>query len=85
MVHSRPAVRARRGGKPSCLDYINTPEGLAQVEKAAHNYGTALWHQFHMYGNMVSSLKPYVARYLCQEFNATSVLDPTCGWGGKLL
>lgn len=29
--------------------------------------------------------KATTAKYLCKKYNATSVLDPTAGWGGRML
>jgi 16S rRNA G966 N2-methylase RsmD len=33
----------------------------------------------------ITFFKPTIAKHLCVKFNATSVLDPCAGWGGRML
>ena len=40
---------------------------------------------YRLYKGSINFFKPFTTKYLCKRFNASSVLDPTAGWGGRLL
>ena len=40
---------------------------------------------YSLYGSSVSIFKPLLSKYIYQLFNPSCVLDPTMGWGGRMV
>lgn len=43
------------------------------------------FYEAHRFNQAVVMFKPATAKWIYQKFNATHVLDPTAGWGGRML
>jgi len=41
--------------------------------------------EMHRFNGCIAFFKPMTAKWLYQRFGATKVLDPTAGWGGRML
>lgn len=82
--------KVRVKGAPSLYDKMNDPELLAKLCRQAEKLnrtGTPANRLFeaNRFNNAVVFFKPTTAKWLYKKFGATKVLDPTAGWGGRLL
>jgi len=84
-------LRCERNGKTIYDIYNDSKQWnklLADTQKRNRGGNTAASNVFECYrinqGSVVM-FKAVTARYLYKKYNATSVLDPTAGWGGRML
>lgn len=85
-------MHCRRGRLPTLYEVAANPEQWAQLIASAHarNRGGAsaeanVFECFRVNKGSVVMFKAATARYLYAKYSATSVLDPTAGWGGRML
>lgn len=76
--------------KKSLYDVMNDPETKARLVRNAINFGRTgtLPNRMFEANRMncaVVFFKPTTAMYVYKKYGATKVLDPTAGWGGRLL
>lgn len=62
-------------------------EVIKRKSKNGTHYPTAgeVFETFRINKGCVAIFKPSNAKYIYKKYNATSILDPTAGWGGRLL
>jgi DNA modification methylase len=85
-------LKCRRQDGKNIYDTWNDPQQreklFADTEKRNRGGATAAGNVFECYrinrGSVVM-FKATTAKYLYKKYKATSVLDPTAGWGGRLL
>lgn len=78
-------LKASRRGMKAPKEILDDPVRRAIIEKKAEQLGQKPHQILGIYCGLVSSFRPMTAKYLCRRFNATSVLDPCAGWGGRLV
>jgi hypothetical protein len=77
-------------GRPSMYDIMNDDflyEGLYARARQLDRTGSLANRLFEAerFNGAVVFFKPTTAKWLFKRFGATAVLDPTAGWGGRLL
>jgi len=82
--------KVRIKGAPSLYDKMHDAEMLAKLYRQAEKLnrtGTPANRLFeaNRFNNAVVFFKPTTAKWLYKKFGATKVLDPTAGWGGRML
>jgi 16S rRNA G966 N2-methylase RsmD len=55
------------------------------IQKKSQNINYNIYHFYTLYMNSVSLFKPLISKYLYQIYKPTCILDPTMGWGGRML
>lgn len=82
---------SREDGK-TIYDFYNDPvewskliEQTRQRNRGGKTSAANIFECFRINKGAVVMFKSTTAKYLYQKYNATSVLDPTAGWGGRLL
>ena len=85
-------IKCHREGGDTIYDIYNSKEKWDKLIESARkrNRGgrTAagnVYECFRINLGSVVMFKSTTAKYLYQKYNATSVLDPTAGWGGRML
>ena len=85
-------IKCHREGGDTIYDIYNSKEKWNKLIESARkrNRGgrTAagnVYECFRINLGSVVMFKSTTAKYLYQKYNATSVLDPTAGWGGRML
>lgn len=82
--------KTRVGKRPSLFEIMNDDELYAKLYKNAMklkrtgNLANRLF-EAERYNGAVVFFKPTTAKYIYKKFGATQVLDPTAGWGGRML
>ena len=87
-------VRGNKGYR-KLEDWFETPELANElwrqtVQRNRRNKGnksspTDVYECHRLNNGAIVSFKPSTAKYIYKLFNATNVLDPTAGWGGRML
>jgi hypothetical protein len=44
-----------------------------------------IYDSFRIYQGSISQFKPVIAKYIYNKYDCNSILDPSMGWGGRLL
>lgn len=85
-------LRCRRGTNKTIYELWEDKEEreklISQTLKKNRGGRTAagnVWECFRINKGSVVMFKATTAKYLYKKFGATSVLDPTAGWGGRML
>lgn len=85
-------LRCRRGTAKTIYELWEDKEEreklISQTLKKNRSGKTAagnVWECFRINKGSVVMFKATTAKYLYKKFGATSVLDPTAGWGGRML
>jgi hypothetical protein len=60
-------------------------QNLFKANSNTRLYETNLYDIFRLYFGSVNIFKPVIAMEIYNKFKPTSVLDPTMGWGGRLM
>ena len=82
--------KTRANKKPSMFEIMNDDEKyekLCMKLKSLKRTGTLANRLFEAerFNSAVVFFKPTTAKYIYQKFGAKQVLDPTAGWGGRML
>ena len=87
-------VRGNKGYR-KLEDWFETPELADELwrqtvhrnrrDKAPIPSPTDVYECHRLNNGAIVSFKPSTAKYIYKLFNATNVLDPTAGWGGRML
>ena len=82
--------RVRVSNKKSLYEKMNDEDEyrkLYEKTQRLQRTGTLANRLFeaHRFNNPVVLFKPSTAKFLYKKFGATKVLDPTAGWGGRML
>jgi len=82
--------KVRVNNKLSLYEKMNIPEEYQKIYANAQKLnrtGTLANRIFeaNRFNNAVVFFKPSTAKYIYKKFGATKVLDPTAGWGGRML
>jgi len=77
-------------GKPTLFDTMNDDRLYAKLCEKAEKLGRTgtlanRLFEAERFNGAVVFFKPSTAKWLYKKFGATAVLDPTAGWGGRLL
>ena len=65
--------------------YINSYIAFYE-KKHKKKIGVNGWYDlFRLYFGTISLFKPITAMYIYNKYKPTNILDPTCGWGGRLV
>ena len=82
----------RRHNKKHLFDLFHNPTDYEQliqstIKKNRKNRIPAndIFECYRMNTGSISIFKPSTAKYIYKKYNATKVLDPTAGWGGRML
>jgi hypothetical protein len=79
-------MKARRKDKSrSPIEKMDNQRDKESLELRASHHGQKVKDIIGKYGGLVSSFKPIHAKYIASYFKAKTCLDPTMGWGGRLL
>jgi hypothetical protein len=78
-------LKASKRGRRPPVEWLEDPDRRQQLEDKAKHHGQQIRHIIGLYGGLVSSFRPIFAKYLCQRYGGTSVVDISAGWGGRLL
>jgi hypothetical protein len=84
-------LRTRVVGKKKILEEILLDdEEYAKLERNVEKLGRTgtkanRFFEAYRFNQAVVFFKPSVAKWIYKKFNATHVLDPTAGWGGRML
>lgn len=78
-------LKASRRGRKSPYEMLNNPADRAYLEGKAKQLSQKLHSILGLYAGLVPSFRPLHAKYLCYRFNASCLLDPCGGWGGRML
>jgi hypothetical protein len=85
-------LKCRRKDGKTIYDIYNDPEAwdklIDSTKKRNRGGRTAAGNVFECFRINLGSVvmfKSTTAKYLYKKYNATSVLDPTAGWGGRML
>lgn len=69
--------------------YKETPSYLRLYEYAKNNEGLnhyqSLYRIFNLYFGSINNFKPIIAKKLYLKLKPTTILDVSCGWGGRCL
>ena len=79
--------KTRFENKPSLCEVLADPELSAQLYKHTSTKTRLEVNMPQAFSRMnpVCFMKPSVAKFIYTKFGATKVLDPTAGWGGRML
>jgi len=55
------------------------------IKEKSQNIDNNIFHFYTLYMVSVSLFKPLISKYIYQIYNPTCILDPTMGWGGRML
>ena len=87
-------VRGNKGYR-KLEDWFETPELANELwrqtiqrnrrKKGNKSSPTDVYECHRLNNGAIVSFKPSTAKYIYKLFNATNVLDPTAGWGGRML
>jgi len=81
--------KTKRKNKLSLFEIYNTPEELEKLDQQVrkrNRTGTLNVRRFECWrinNGSITFFKPSNAMYLYKKYQATKVLDPTAGWGGR--
>jgi hypothetical protein len=78
-------LKASQKGKKAPVEWLEDSDRRKKLEAASTKLGQQIKHIIGLYGGLVSSFRPIFAKYLCERYGGTSVLDFSAGWGGRLL
>jgi len=82
--------RTRIKNKQSLYEIMNDPEAKAKIIKNAEALGRTgtlanRLFEANRFNNAVVFFKATTAKYIYKKYGAKKVLDPTAGWGGRML
>ena len=85
-------IKCHREGGDTIYDVYNSKEKWDKLIESARKRNRGgksaagnVFECFRINLGSVVMFKSTTAKYLYQKYNATSVLDPTAGWGGRML
>jgi len=85
-------LKCRRDKGPTIYDLFSDEEKKAKLlsqtlkkNRGGRSAAGNVYECFRINKGSIVMFKATTAKYLYKKYNATSVLDPTAGWGGRLL
>jgi len=72
-------------------DFVKSPssylgdKGYTYYKKFIKDSKNTPYHFYTLYVSSVSIFKPLLSKYIYELFNPTCILDPTMGWGGRMI